>query len=56
MLEEGRRIEAVDQAWGGRSCGIILTVVASLEDVLQEDTKLLMCAHTLAKSENDLGD
>lgn len=36
LLEEGPRIEGLDQAWGERGCAIILTVVTSLENVLQE--------------------
>ena len=52
--EESRRL---DQAWGVRSHEIILTVVASLENVLQEDTELPMWyTRPLVKMDNDLGD
>ena len=44
-LKKGRRSKGIDQAWGGCSYGIILTVVASLENALQEDTKLLIWYH-----------
>ncbi len=45
----------LDQAWGGRDCGIILTVVTRFENILQEDPKLLMWyTQALVRTEGDV--